>query len=210
MVKVKVKLRENTEVIEKALSSIEASRKKLQNICDALVKLGADGITIRDLKEVIQMDGAAPTVKDIVFRGKTLLTTDGFKVNSQAIQLEPKALKAIMLDAQSASRTSIDYTLFDVTEDAVVIPIAGIEEKIHEANAIYSTKETAGIIDDVQKVCDLINQLRKKMAVTEAGARSPLGDPELWLEYKIINGKGEFTPNVPRLVGHLEPTEQDF
>lgn len=206
-----VKLLENTEKINRELAAIESNRGKLQAIHNALKGLGAETITISDLQEVVQMDGCAPTIKEIVFRGKSLKTTDGFAVAPQAIQLDQRQLKNIMSFAQGAGKDPINYGLF-IVEDGVVNTIPGIKEKIREANTVYGTTRTAGIVEDVRTICKLIATVSEKMGVDVIGSTSPLRDPEFWFTYKpnYETGKGEYAPNVARIVGHLEPQNLNY
>lgn len=206
-----VKLFENTEKITQELASIDANRVTLQAIHEALKSLGAEQIRIADLQEVIQMNGGAPTVKELVFRGKNLKTTDGFRVNAQAIELPQKTLKEIMRLAQSAGRSEIRYGLFTV-EAGTVTPITGIAERIREDYTIYATEQTAEIVKEVEKISELINSVAGRMGVNRLQSYNPLRDFSLWFSHKVdyTNGIREFSPDVPRLVGHLDPKSVEY
>lgn len=202
---VKIKVFENSDKVNQELATIESNRRALQAIYDALKALGAEEIAVPDLQEVIQMGGGAPSVKELVFRGKSLKTTDGFRINAQAIELPQKALKEIMRMAQDAERLTIKYSRFTIGSDTVR-PIQGIEKEIRSLHTVYATEETAAIIKDVETICDLINGVAERMGVNHIDSYNPLRDVELWFANTVDfnSRKRKFLPDVPRIVGHIE------
>jgi hypothetical protein len=197
MTKVKLQFREKQ--FNEKLHEISSRVSALQRVYNLLLSLGCEGLTVRDLVNILESDGhSIEQIRALVFRGKekALQIAPGLRIDPSSFQMDAMTIREIATIARNTP-SGVDASNYTIVNDSVQC-IDCLSEKFTERFTDYGSQGAKDFIDEVQVLCERINSLRSDIGATHV--HHPLSPVESWMRWT-----GEkYEPNVYHIGQHIK------
>lgn len=160
----KVKIHFYQKEADERLARIKGAVSSLQSIHNELKSLGADTVTIRDIRKIVTSDNNPLVIREIILRDKDL-KVGGITVDSSFLKLPDAQIRELSRNAKRVDPgNNLDWSNYAIADGEVVC--AGcVEDKVRERHTVYGTEKTKEIVSDIEALCEMINAIGDKLGV---------------------------------------------
>jgi hypothetical protein len=196
----KVKLHVNESRLQHEIGKIQNSAHYLQHIADGLKGMGAEIITIQDLKNLMLADGSPVEIKKIILRGKILKTASGLTIAKEAIYFDDQAIRTLSTICRNAPASLEAGDFYEIVDGKVKL-VDGLEDELRPRYTLLGSERQQRIISKMETLAAQINALRTEIGADHA--HSPMRDPAYWFLRDTTTGK--YGVDVYRVSKYVNP-----
>ncbi len=172
----KVKIHTDTRQANEKLASISLAVSGIQEVYNGLIEIGAESVSITDVKNVVTADSNPGVIREIILRGKSL-QVGGIAIDPSFLKLPDDKIRELSRRARKVDPgNNLAWRHYDI-QNGEVICRECVEKEIIERYTVYGSTTAAEIIEDVEKLCKVINSIGDKIGVDVS---HPLRSPEAW------------------------------
>lgn len=188
---------DQTRLSEK-VSQITRGCHYLQEIYDGLKDLGAETITVDEIKSLMISDGNIADIKGIILKDKVLHVA-GMRIANESIHFDKQALADLSRVCRNAPNSLEQGDFYEIVEGRVKVSDS-LEDDLRPAYTLLGSEKQKEIVDKVEVLCDQINALRAEMGAEHP--YHPLRSPDNWYKWDT---SGKFVPDVYRISQNVNP-----
>lgn len=188
----------HSDKLNEQISNIKRGCDYLQKIHDGLKALGAETITIDDLKTLMLADGRLEDIKRIVLRDKVLQVA-GMTIARETIFFDKRALADLSRICRQTPNSLEQGDFYEIV-DGKVKPIDSLGSDLMPRHKLYGSQRQKDIADKMAAIAVQINALRTEIGHDHAHA--PMRLPESWFRW---DNSGEYVVDKYRVSQHITP-----
>lgn len=193
----KVKIHTYEALANEKLATTRHAIAGLQLIYDELISLGAESVSISDIKNVVCADSNPGVIREIIIRGKSL-QVGGIAIDPSFLRLPDDKIRGLARRAKKVDPgNNLAWRHYGVS-DGEVVCLECAEKEIMDRYTVYGTSKAKEILSDVERLCDEINSIGKKIGMNPG---HPLRDVSVWVDWDA--DKNQYTPSVGNITNHV-------
>lgn len=180
------------------VSEIKRGSLYLQQIHDGLKDLGAENVTIEEVKSLMLSDGNIADIKRLILKDKVLQVA-GMMIAKETIHFDQRALADLSRVCRSAPNSLEQGDYYEIV-DGQVKCVDTLESDLRPSYTLYGSAKQKALADKLTALASEIESLREEMGATHP--YHPMRNPDTWFG---VDSRGRYIPNIHRIAQHVNP-----